>query len=98
VNEFQRGSSRRIRELLQNVGINVEFTLVQGNKEDYLRGGFQRGADAFEIYIYTDELGLMANGKHWKIWERPDFDGRNQLLDDFMQNLSRLTGNPSPND
>jgi hypothetical protein len=97
VNDFQRRCSQRIGESLQNAGINVEFASVQGNKEDYLRGAFDLGADSFEVYIYADELGLMANGKHWRIWERPDVDGSDELLADFVENLSKLLNNQSPN-
>jgi hypothetical protein len=98
VNDFQHGCSRRIGESLQNAGIDVTFASVQGNKEDYFRGAFALGADSFEVYIYADELGLMANGRHWRIWERPDFDGPDELLEDFMENLSKLTDNQSPDD
>jgi len=98
VNDFQHGSSQRIGESLQNAGINVEFASVQGNREAYFRAAFDLGADSFEVYIYADEIGLMANGKHWRIWERPDFDGPDELLADFMENLSELTNDQPSND
>jgi len=89
---FQQRCQERVRETLSDSGIDIEFASVQGRTEEYLLGVFDLENASFEIYIYG---GLMKDGTDWRIWERPDFGGPDELLTDFLANLSSLINDRS---
>ena len=63
------------------------FVLMKGREEDYLYADLRYDKRLIEVYIYEDEAGYMINGKRWRIFEKPDFSGPEELMHAFSAAL-----------
>jgi hypothetical protein len=90
MNAFQEGCWLRCERLLRET--NTPFsgpTRVDGRRETYFIVQFPRSSDIVELFIYADEAGVMTNGKKWAILEAADFDTSDELIDAFVQQVSK---------
>lgn len=58
---------------------NPEFIKAKTKGEDYLIITPVHNATNYEIYIYTDEAGLLIH-RDWYMFELPDFNNDSDLL------------------
>jgi len=64
-----------------------DFELVEGKKEDYWHSKPSREKPFIELYVYSDEAGYMLNDSEWTIFERPDFETEQELIDRFVASV-----------
>lgn len=63
---------------------------VDGRKETYFIVQFPWGADTVELFIYVNEAGVMVNGKDWTIFEAPDFDSDDLLIEAYVEHVANI--------
>ena len=92
-NNFQRKCLEKVTDLLAFLKLPSSFSLVEGTsysaseqRENYFHLEFQHNKDRVAIYIYLDEAGYARN-KDWYIWENPDYDSEDELIEAFVQSL-----------
>lgn len=88
---FQTRCQVAVSACLAARGQGAAFT-VQGETEDYLKATVVGRDGPVEVFIYSDEAGLMSAGGEWEICEKWDFDGEDALLGAFLELLERKIG------
>lgn len=81
MNEFQKHCWSACKQRLDEA--DWEYTgpiQVDGNRETYFIVQLSQTEETIELFIYTDEAGVMIRGKEWTIFEAPDFDNENELI------------------
>jgi hypothetical protein len=61
-----------------------------GKRESYNIVQFVRGEDTVELFIYVNEAGIMVNANDWTIFEAPDFESEEELIEAYAQHLRTL--------
>lgn len=91
MNDFQARCWSQCEDVLRHLKIAYEEPRrVDGKRETYFSVQLSVGGDAFELFIYSNEAGLMINSTQWTIFEAPDFDRPDQLIDAYTKYLAEL--------
>jgi len=90
-NAFQREALRKTREELRLPDDHAPtLTWEEGVRECYWRLTWRKDDETIEAYIYSDEAGIMRNGKDWTIFESPDYRLPSDLLAAFVARLRQM--------
>lgn len=66
----------------------AETEWINGKEESYGKLTWRFSpARIIEAYVYTDEAGVMVNGREWTVFEGPDYATQKDLLDAFISYL-----------
>lgn len=77
----------------------VEFSVVQGAREEYWYAQVLQKDLLVELYVYLDEAGCALNKDEWKIFEKWDFSDDNDLIREFVVYvISVLAAGPGAKD
>jgi hypothetical protein len=71
---------------------DTQFKLIHGKKEDYWSAKLAKNDSTVDLYIYEDEAGCMIGEKEWSIFERPDFDSDDELIQAYVSHVMQLMG------
>lgn len=69
---------------------NVHFEEQVGKLEVFYTATIKIADHAIKLYIYADEAGFMRDGKHWTIYEKPDYPSGDKLIDAFIKGLAAM--------
>jgi hypothetical protein len=67
--------------------INFKFKEIVGDTETYYLSETEIGKHNVVMYIYVDEAEFKLDEK-WYIFEKPDYDSENDLLNAFIDKLT----------
>jgi hypothetical protein len=88
---FQHNLIEKSKPILKDIsGQEIEFQEITGKKEFYFKTSLKIGKTLVDIYIYKDEAGYMLNSKDWIMFEKPDYQDENELIQSFINNLESL--------
>jgi len=80
-----------VDEWLRSRGSTATFEEIRGRRERYWKSApIPLRNHRAEIFIYEDEAGVMVDGTHWMICERPDFDSEEALTEAFLRVLADI--------
>jgi len=89
---FQNVCIAECQDLLKkNMGIeNLNFEQVVGRNELFYKASLNLNKNDIDIYIYSDEAGIMIDGNNWIIFERPDYSNDENLIKSFLEKMSEI--------
>ena len=88
---FQEHMVVAVEKLAVEVDANCECQLIRGKTENYYILSLVRDGVTLEVYVYVDEMGFFQ-GEDWNMYEKWDFDSREQLQRSVLSDLKdRLT-------
>lgn len=82
---FQSRCAVEVERLLGENDLSFDRQYVMGREESYLVFEVET-TGTLKIYVYDDEAGFFL-GKRWHIWEAPDYEESQELLDAFLDGL-----------
>lgn len=87
VSPFRSKCASEVAQLLREEDLPFQREQVEGKEESY--SVFKVDAatpEPLKIYIYEDEAGFFL-GERWHIWETPDYDTPQGLMNAFLDGL-----------
>lgn len=91
MNKFQEKCWSGCERLLRNSTIPFTGPIrVDGKRETYFIVQFLLNANAVELFIYVNEAGVMVNSKEWTVFEAPDFESGDLLIDAYETHVAQL--------
>ncbi len=91
MNKFQEKCWSGCERLLSDA--HMPFTgpiRIDGKRETYFIVQFLLNADAVELFVYVNEAGVMINAKDWTVFETPDFESGDLLIDAYQKHVAQL--------
>jgi hypothetical protein len=86
---FQEQCMEKCRAWFDERKDALEFSLVEGETQDYWVGKAVVEGEPVEIFVYEDEAGLMFPNREWVPFEKWDYDSPGELIEDLLTTLAR---------
>lgn len=91
MNKFQEKCWSKCERLLRDTTIPFTGPIrVDGKRETYFIVQLMANADAVELFVYVNEAGVMVNSKDWTVFEAPDFESSDLLIDAYQKHVAKL--------
>lgn len=86
--EFQVECLKAVEDFLRSKKIPFRTEWTRGERENYLVIHPHTNSSNIVIYLYLDEAGFY-NNQEWIIFETPDFDTPQQIIEALLKDLRR---------